>query len=77
MNLFVCVKYRNAGKLSSHNWFFNGFCKELNPKYSILLDVGLKPAPDALYKMYYHLKNNPKVGGVCGFMKLKIEKIGD
>ena len=27
MNLFMCVKYKNSGKLSSHNWFFNGFCK--------------------------------------------------
>ena len=27
MNLFLCTKYANAGKLSSHNWFFNGFCK--------------------------------------------------
>lgn len=43
MNLFMCVKYKNSGKLSSHNWFFNGFCKELKPKYAVLLDVGLKP----------------------------------
>lgn len=27
MNLFMVVKYKNAGKLSSHNWFFNGFCQ--------------------------------------------------
>ena len=43
MNLFMCVKYPNNGKLASHNWFFNGFCKELRPKYTVLLDVGLKP----------------------------------
>lgn len=43
MNLFMCVKYKNGGKLSSHNWFFNGFCKELKPKYTVLMDVGLKP----------------------------------
>lgn len=43
MNLFLCTKYKNAGKLSSHNWFFNGFCKELNPRYAVLLDVGLRP----------------------------------
>jgi chitin synthase len=43
MNIFFCVKYKNAQKLSSHNWFFNGFCRELRPKYAILLDVGLRP----------------------------------
>ncbi len=59
MNIFFVVKYKNAQKLSSHNWFFNGFCKEFSnfqsnaqniqaplvysPKYTILLDVGLRP----------------------------------
>lgn len=73
MNLFMCVKYKNSGKLSSHNWFFNGFCKELEPKYAVLLDVGLKPKGDALMKMYNYLKKHDSdVGGVCGYMSLKI-----
>ena len=29
MNLFFITKYKNSGKLSSHNWFFNGFCREI------------------------------------------------
>lgn len=72
MNLFMCVKYKNAGKLSSHNWFFNGFCKELGPKYAILLDVGLRPEEKALMRMYNYMKTNPRIGGVCGYMSLKI-----
>jgi chitin synthase len=75
--MFFCIKYKNSGKLSSHNWFFNGFCNELKPKYSILLDVGLRPYPGALYKMYNYMKDNPDVGGVCGYMSLKIEKVED
>ena len=27
INLFFCIKYKNGGKLTSHNWFFNGFCQ--------------------------------------------------
>ncbi len=77
MNIFLAAKYKNAGKLSSHNWFFNGFCKELKPKYAILLDVGLRPAEDALFKMYNYMHKNPKVGGVCGYMKLKVERVED
>jgi chitin synthase len=69
------VKYKNSGKLSSHNWFFNGFCKELKPKYTILLDVGLKPEGFALAKMYTHMKVNSTIGGVCGYMSLKIERL--
>jgi chitin synthase len=45
VNLYFCIKYKNSGKLSSHNWFFNGFCNELKPKYAVLLDVGLRPYP--------------------------------
>ena len=58
MNLFLCTKYANAGKLSSHNWFFNGFCKELRPEYAVLLDVGLRPEENAILKMYKHMKKN-------------------
>jgi chitin synthase len=75
LNLFLCIKYRNSGKLSSHNWFFNGFCNELKPKYSFLIDVGLKPSEKSIVKMYEKLKSNPQIGGVCGFMKIKLEKM--
>lgn len=27
INIFYCVKYKNSGKLSSHLWFFKGFCE--------------------------------------------------
>ena len=72
MNLFMCVKFANGGKLSSHNWFINGFCKELRPKCMVLLDVGLKPGGDALLKMYRYMKEDGKIGGVCGYMGLKL-----
>jgi len=38
--LLMCVKLQNAGKLSSHMWFFRGFCQMLNPSYLVLLDCG-------------------------------------
>jgi cellulose synthase/poly-beta-1,6-N-acetylglucosamine synthase-like glycosyltransferase len=82
MNIFFVIKYKNAQKLSSHNLFFNGFCKEFrnfnnlekksSPKFTILLDVGLRPDKFALVKMYNVMKNQPKIGGVCGYMGLKI-----
>ena len=70
----MVTKYKNRGKLSSHNWFFNGFCQELKPEFAVLLDVGLAPEPDALFKMINHMERNRKVGGVCGYMSLKMEK---
>ncbi len=103
MNIFFVIKYRNNQKLSSYNWFFNGFCKEfsnwevkksdnqigdreiipfkaafdqnnLSPKYTILFDIGLKPESQALCKMYNTMVRQQDIGGVCGYMGLKIEK---
>jgi chitin synthase len=53
------------------------FIENTSPKYTILLDVGLRPGPDALVKMYNAMKNKPSVGGVCGYMGLKLEKVED
>lgn len=77
MNLFMVTKYKNGGKLSSHSWFFNGFCQELKPEFAVLLDVGLAPEPDALVKMVMHMQKKERVGGVCGYMGLKIERVED
>lgn len=63
------------GKLSSHNWFFNGFCKEVKCRYSVLLDVGLTPGKNSLYKMYKYMDTNSKCGGVCGYMNLRMESL--
>lgn len=43
----------------------------------MLTDVGVKPQKDAIYKMYQHMEKNPKCGGVCGYMGLKIENPAD
>ena len=67
----MVVKYKNGGKLSSHSWFINGFCRELKTKYAILLDVGLTPEKEALVKIYKHMEKNDIVGGVCGYMAVR------
>ena len=75
MNLFMVTKYQRTGKLSSHNWFFNGFCQELDPKYSFLLDVGMIVEETGIVKMYNYMVNKPSVGGVCGYTGLRVEKV--
>lgn len=57
--------------------FFEGFCKLFDPEYCILTDVGVKPQKDAIYKMWAHMEINPKVGGVCGYMGLKLQNPSD
>ncbi len=43
LRVFSCFKHLNGTKLSSHLWFFEGFCRFIEPKYCVLLDVGTSP----------------------------------
>ncbi|KAL4500526.1 hypothetical protein ABPG72_002950 [Tetrahymena utriculariae] len=71
LTVFSVFKHKNAKKLSSHMWFFEGFCRQFRPKYCALVDVGTFPASDGLLKFYIAMEGNPKVGGVCGFLGLE------
>lgn len=51
LKLLSCFKHTNGTKLSSHLWFFEGFCRQFNPELCILLDVGTKPSPKGILKL--------------------------
>lgn len=72
LNVFFVVKVINKGKLSSHLWFFSGFCKTLNPEFTCLIDCGTVPDDRGLYNYFRVLETHPKVGGVCGYMGCRI-----
>ena len=74
---FFCVKYRNAQKLSSHLWFFHGFCKLFDPHYTVLIDCGLSPHEDAMWNFFCALEYDKTIGGCCGFMGCKPERTTD
>lgn len=71
MNLMFIAKYKNGGKLCSHNWFFNGVCKEIKPIFIVQLDVGVVPEKEGIFKMVAKMENNEKVGAVCGRIALR------
>jgi cellulose synthase/poly-beta-1,6-N-acetylglucosamine synthase-like glycosyltransferase len=72
LNVLLCVKHRNAGKLSSHALFFLGFCEFMQPELCLLLDVGLKPLDNSIFEMYKYMDCNERTGGTCGYMGLRI-----
>ena len=39
----------------------------------MLMDVGLKPDTTSILKMYKYMHENKNIGGVCGYMSLKME----
>ncbi|KRW98488.1 hypothetical protein PPERSA_03319 [Pseudocohnilembus persalinus] len=77
LNVMYVSKFRNAKKLDSHLWFFKGFCNILEPYYTVLIDIGLEPKDDAIYRFFECMELNKNCGGVCGFMGLRPERIID
>ncbi|KAL1953115.1 hypothetical protein VTO42DRAFT_3574 [Malbranchea cinnamomea] len=67
--VIFCLKERNQKKLNSHRWFFNAFGRALNPNICILLDVGTKPAPTALYHLWKAFDQDSNVAGAAGEIK--------
>ncbi|SJX64496.1 Chitin Synthase 2 [Sporisorium reilianum f. sp. reilianum] len=66
IQVVFCLKEQNKKKLNSHRWYFNAFCKMLQPNVCILLDVGTKPTGDSIYSLWKSFDKHPRVGGACG-----------
>ena len=69
VKIIFCVKQYNKRKLNTHLWLFGGFCMEFQPKYVVLLDVGTKPLPKALFYLYEAMECNSNLAGCCGEIK--------
>jgi len=67
-------KHLNGKKLSSHMWFFEGFCRLLHPKYCVFIDVGTVPSETGIFKYFCALEGDKNIGGVSGYMGLYFEE---
>ncbi|RHY39101.1 hypothetical protein DYB30_006661 [Aphanomyces astaci] len=66
MQLLYALKEHNGGKLNSHLWFFNAFAEQLNPTYTVLVDVGTIPAESSVFRLIRSMERNYQIGGVAG-----------
>ncbi|KAJ7132804.1 glycosyltransferase family 2 protein [Mycena crocata] len=64
--IIFCMKEKNQKKINSHRWFFNAFAPLLQPNVCVLLDVGTRPGPTAIYRLWKAFDVNSRVGGACG-----------
>ncbi|KAJ6015661.1 Chitin synthase A [Penicillium herquei] len=67
--VIFCLKEHNQKKLNSHRWFFNAFGRALQPNICILLDVGTKPEPTALYHLWKAFDQDSNIAGAAGEIK--------
>ena len=66
VNFIFGLKQRNDGKINSHRWFFQGICQYLDPEFCLMLDIGTRPGPDSIYKLYKYMIETENCGGCCG-----------
>ncbi|CAK4533984.1 unnamed protein product [Aphanomyces euteiches] len=66
LQVAFALKEHNAGKLDSHLWYFDAFCEQVQPDYTVLLDVGTMPTKSSFFKLLSALEINSQIGGVCG-----------
>ncbi|KAF0687960.1 Aste57867_20341 [Aphanomyces stellatus] len=64
--VIFALKEHNAGKLNSHEWYFNAFAEQVQPEYTVLLDVGTMPTAKAFYLLLAAMELDPQIGGTCG-----------
>nr|GAT57650.1 glycosyltransferase family 2 protein [Mycena chlorophos] len=64
--IIFCMKEKNQRKINSHRWFFNAFAPLLQPNVCVLLDVGTRPGPTAIYRLWKAFDVNSRVAGACG-----------
>ncbi|OWB57755.1 hypothetical protein B5S28_g3725 [[Candida] boidinii] len=60
------LKEKNCKKINSHRWLFNGICPLLEPKVTVLLDVGTKPHNSAIYHLWKSFDLDSNVAGAAG-----------
>lgn len=69
VQVIFCLKEKNAKKINSHRWFFNAFCKTLNPNICVMLDVGTRPGTKSIYHLWKAFDADSNIGGACGEIK--------
>jgi chitin synthase len=74
IQMIFCLKEQNQRKINSHKWALKAFAPILDPNVIILLDVGTEPENKSLYKLWKSFKDNPRVAGSCGEIKVSLGK---
>lgn len=63
VQLVLCLKRRNAGKLDSHWWYYEIMCEHIDPSYCFQMDVGTCPANDATYQIWRSFEKHIDMAG--------------
>ena len=72
VQLMLCLKTRNAGKINSYRWIYNAFGRILNPEIVCNIDTGTYLEPRALLALWEAFYNDKDLGGACGALRVDL-----
>ncbi|KAH7121501.1 chitin synthase-domain-containing protein [Dactylonectria macrodidyma] len=72
VQLMLCIKAKNAGKINSHRWIFNAFSKQLNPDIVVTIDTGTYLKSNALPNLWEAFYNDQSLAGACGALHVDL-----
>lgn len=77
VQLMLCIKTQNAGKLNSYRWAYNAFGRILNPEIIIHVDAGTEVDSQSIFKLWNAFYTDRDLGGACGQLRCRVESWKD
>lgn len=66
VQMMLCLKTKNAGKINSYRWIYNAFGRILNPEIVCNIDTGTYLGKNALLRLWKAFFNDKNLGAACG-----------
>jgi chitin synthase len=65
VQLMLCFKTHNSGKINSHRWLMGAFGPILDPHVIVTVDIGTKLRSKALLRLWEAFYNDYNIAGAC------------
>ncbi|KAK8023929.1 chitin synthase G [Apiospora rasikravindrae] len=69
VQVILCLKAKNNGKINSNRWFLNAFGRILNPEVVVHVDTGTIVGQKSLLELWAAFYNDRYLGGACGLIR--------
>lgn len=71
LEIMLCIKMHNTGKLDSHAWFFRRILPSIKAEFVCQVDAGASLAPDCLGIFERRMRNEPQCVAIVPSLRLK------
>lgn len=66
VQMMLCLKAKNGGKINSYRWIYHAFGRILNPEVVFNIDTGTYLGKNSLFRLSRAFKNDEDLAAACG-----------